>query len=67
AFIDDPEGYLWDMVEARQQHVPGPVSTIDPDRILREGRVYHYSDATGWLEQRQLRASIPIGVVPVPL
>ncbi|MDV3468709.1 hypothetical protein RZA67_08220, partial [Stenotrophomonas sp. C3(2023)] len=28
AFIDDPEGYLWDMVEARQQHVPGPVSTI---------------------------------------
>jgi len=67
AFIDDPEGYLWDMVEARQQHVPAPVSNIDPDRILREGRVYHYSDATGWLEQRQLRASIPIGVVPVPL
>ncbi|MDV3469066.1 DUF6696 domain-containing protein [Stenotrophomonas sp. C3(2023)] len=67
ALIDDPAGYLRDMVEARQQHVPGPVSNIDPDRILREGRVYHYSDTTGWLEQRQLRASIPIGVVPVPL
>ena len=66
-FIDNPEGYLRDMVEARQAHVPGPVSNINPDSILREGRMYHYSDATGWLEHTQLRVSIPLGVVPVPL
>lgn len=64
--IDDPDGYLLDMAEARKQHGLRPVANTDPYSILYNGRMHHHREGDGWVEELTRRTALPFGAVPVP-
>ena len=51
ALIDDPEGYLRDMVAARLPQGVVPISNIDPDNVKYNGTLYHHAEKSGWSQE----------------